>query len=276
MTGRAIGWALGLCLALPVFAAGQSAAQREEWNRPVAPFRVIGDIYYVGAEGVSAYLFKTNDGLILLDGGLRETPPRILESIAALGFDIRDVKVLLNSHAHHDHGGGLAELKRRSGATLAASAADAPALTAGSVDMPPVTVDRVLADGDTVTLGGTTLTAVATPGHTKGCTSWTATATEAGRAYSVFIHCSTSVVDTLVGNAGYPNIVADYERTFARLRDTKADVFLAGHPFMFDMAAKRARIAAGAPNPFVDADELQRYNATSERQFRAALAKERD
>lgn len=253
------------------FGAQRTASDREAWNRPVEPFQVIGNVYYVGAEGVSAFLIRTGDGLILLDGALPETAPRIAKNIAALGFDIRDVNVLINSHAHFDHGGGLAELKRLSGASLAVSALDAPALEAGDPNMPAVRVDRRLADGDTVRLGDTTLTANLTPGHTKGCTTWTLTTEEDGRQYDVLFHCSTSVVDTLVGNEAYPNIVADYERTFARLRGMKADVFLANHPMFFRMAEKRAKAGAGAPNPFVDPTELPRFNERQEAQFKAAL-----
>lgn len=261
-----------LLLALPV---QQTASDREAWNRPVEPFRIIGDVYFVGAEGVSSFLIRTRDGLILLDGALPETAPQIARNITALGFSPGDVKVLLNSHAHFDHGGGLAELKRVTGASLAVSALDAPALEAGDPNMPAVRVDRRLADGDTVRLGDTTLTAHLTPGHTKGCTTWTMTARESGRDHDVLFHCSTSVVDKLVGNTSYPHIVTDYERTFAKLRAMKADVFLTNHPWFFEMAQKRKAMTAGGPNPFVDPLALGRFNDRQEQNFRAALEKER-
>ena len=267
--------AIALLLLLPALTAFRQAdAERGAWNRPVDPFRIVGPVHYVGAAGVSAFLVATADGLILLDGGLPETAPLIAKSIAALGFRVEDVKYLLNSHAHFDHAGGLGELKRLTGAPLVASAADAPALRAGGRDMAAVPVDRVVADGDTVTLGGISMRAVMMPGHTKGCTSWSTTVEEGGRQYDVYFHCSTSVVDRLVGNTEYPAIVEDYERTFAKLRTTKADVFLSNHPSVFGMDDKRAKIGRGS-NPFVDAAEIGRFAAESERQFRAALAKER-
>ncbi|MBA3948996.1 MAG: metallo-beta-lactamase, partial [Acidobacteria bacterium] len=172
-------------LSLLVMGAQSAATDRAAWNRPVEPFRIIGNVYYVGAEGVSAFLIRTSDGLVLLDGALPETATQIAANIATLGFSPRDVKVLINSHAHFDHGGGIAELKRLTGASLAVSAADAPALEAGGPDMPAVRVDRRLADGDRVRLGETTLTAHLTPGHTKGCTTWTMTAQEDGRGHDV-------------------------------------------------------------------------------------------
>jgi metallo-beta-lactamase class B len=254
-------------------ATGQDASERVAWNQPVTPFQIIGNVYYVGAAGVSAFLIRTDAGDILLDGGLPETAPRIVASISALGADIRGVKYLLNSHAHYDHGGGLAELKQRSGAQMAAMGADAVVLEAGGSNLPAVKIDRILRDGDTVTLGGTTLTAHHTPGHTKGCTTWTMTTVDEGKPYDVVFHCSTSVVDTLAGNTSYPNIVSDYEQTFEKLRALEADVFLASHPGFFDMADKLKRRAAGEPNPFIDAQGLQRFNQRSEAQFRAALAK---
>lgn len=264
---------LGLLLAV-VFLPQQTSAQRNAWNRPVEPFRIAGNIHYVGAAGVSAFLIRTPEGSILLDGGLPETAPRIVRNLETLG-GIRDVRYLLNSHAHFDHAGGLAELKRLSGATLVISEGDAPAVRAGGQDMPAVAVDRVIQDGQTVTLGGTVLTANVTPGHTKGCTTWTMTTRENGRDYNVLFHCSTSVVDTLIGNTGYRNIVEDYQRTFARLAMMQADVFLGAHPQFFDMDAKRKRIAVSRQNPFVDPGELQRYNEYSLAQFNKALAKER-
>jgi metallo-beta-lactamase class B len=274
----------GLCGALVVGALGfvavhtptaQTKDQRREWNQPVPPFRIVGNIHYVGAAGVSAFLIESGEGLMLLDGGLPETAAQIAQGIAALGFRVRDVEYLLNSHAHYDHAGGLAELKRRSGGAVVAAAGDAPALRAGGPDMPPVAVDRIVSDGEAVRLGEVSLTANVTPGHTKGCTTWTTTATEGDRRLAVTFHCSTSVVDRLVGNTAYPEIVGDYERTFARLRGLASDVFLAPHPGFFRMEEKRARMATGGPNPFVDQTELGRFVDASERQFRSALAKER-
>ena len=154
-----------------------------------------------------------------------------------------------------------------------ASAPDAKVMEAGGPNMPAVKVDRIIADGDTVTLGGATLTAHLTPGHTKGCTTWTMTTKEADRAYDVLFHCSSSIVDKLVGNQGYPNIVEDYETSFAKIRALKADIFLANHPFFFRMEQKRAAMKDRAPNPFVDPSELQRFNDQQEQRFKEALEK---
>jgi len=262
-----------ILLAIPVLLAGQQTGdQRIAWNQPFEPFRIIGNIHYVGAAGVSAFLITTPAGSILLDGGLPETVPQIVRNIEALGFKIVDVKYLLNSHAHFDHAGGLAELAKLSKAAVVASAPDAPALTTGSPDMPAVSIERIVKDGDT--LGGTTLTARITPGHTRGCTTWTMTATEGGRQYDVVFYCNTSVVDRLVGNTSYPEIVADYKRSFAALRSLKADVFLGNHPDFFGMAEKRKRMTSGGQNPFIDSGELRRFVDRSEQAFRAELKKQ--
>lgn len=228
----------------------------------------------MGATGVSAFLIVTRGGSILLDGGLPETAPQIARNVAELGFRLSDVKFLLNSHAHFDHAGGLAELKRLSGATMVASAGDAPALRAGGPAMPAVVVDRIVGDGDALRLGDTTLTAHVTPGHTKGCTTWTMTATEKGSTHRVVFYCSTSVVDRLVGNAQYPQIVTDYEHSFRKLRALSSDVFLAPHPFFFGLEEKRKRMTEAASNPFVDPAELRRFVENSEREFRSTLNKE--
>jgi metallo-beta-lactamase class B len=258
----------------PRHAADHGAmSRREAWNQPFAPFRVIGNIHYVGA-GVSSFLITTPEGAILIDGGLPETAPLISKSIAELGFRLSDVKFLLNSHAHFDHAGGLAALKKASRAQLVASRGDAPTLRAGNADQPAVAVDRVIDDGDTVELGGTVLTAHVTPGHTPGCTTWTATVSDAGKAHRVVFFCSTTVIDRLVGNSHYPSIVTDYERSFSALRALPADVFLAPHPEFFELAAKRERMKSGGPNPFIDPGEFRRHIDQSEKKFRQVLERE--
>jgi metallo-beta-lactamase class B len=256
-----------------VVSANVPTSRREAWNRPFPPFRVIGNIHYVGA-GVSSFLITTPEGAILLDGGLPETAPLIEKSIVELGFRLRDVKFLLNSHAHFDHAGGLAALKKATHGKLVASRGDAPALRAGTPEQPRVAVDRVVNDGDSVELGGTVLTAHVTPGHTPGCTTWTTMVTEAGKPYRVVFFCSTTVVDRLLGNRRYPGIVADYERSFQALRALPADVFLAPHPEFFHLEAKRERMKSGGPNPFIDPGELRRYIERSEQKFRATLERE--
>ena len=246
-------------------------------RQPFHPFRVIGNVYYVGLSGVSSFLISTPAGSILLDGTFKESASQIADNIAALGFRLSDVKYLLNSHVHYDHAGGLAELKRRSGARMVASRADGYWLQIGGADVPPVVVDRTVDDGDTLQLGGTTLTARITPGHTPGCTTWTMTAFENGKPHDVVFYCSTATVDTgrIVGSkARYPGVVADYERSFQVLRNLPCDVFLHDHPDQFDMHRKRKQMKSDGPNPFVDSAALRRHVDESEREFRAELARQ--
>ena len=249
---------------------------RTLWNQPFQPFRVIGNIYYVGAANLSVFLIVTPAGSVLLDGGLRETAPQIARNVASLGFRLTDVKYLLATHAHYDHAGGLAELKRRSGALVVASSGDAPGFQMGNAEVPPVAVDRVIGDGETLRMGDTTLTAHVTPGHTQGCVTWTMVATEHGRAYRVLFFCgSTSIFTPLVRKPRYPGIAADYERSFRVFRALPSDVFLPGHPDQFDMYSKRKKMRPGAPNPFVDPTELGRFVGVAEARFREELEKER-
>lgn len=249
-------------------------ATRTAWNQPVAPFQIVGNIYYVGAAGVASYLITTPRGHILLDGGLQETAPLIEKNIATLGFKVKDVKFLLNSHAHFDHCGGLAELKRMSGAQMVASRADGETLERGgpadrpSWKFPPVHVDRFVNDNDQVALAGGTLTAVLTPGHTPGCTTWTAAVSEGGKLRNVVFYCSTSVVERLT-----TQMISDYRRSFQRLKAMPCDVFLGPHPEFFHMDEKRASMKPGRPNPFVDPGEMARYVAASEAAFEAELKK---
>jgi metallo-beta-lactamase class B len=252
----------------------KAADQRTLWNQPFEPFRVVGNVYFVGTADLSSFLIVTPEGSFLLDGGLKESPPLIVQSIKKLGFRLEDVKYLLNSHAHYDHAGGLAELLRLSGATMVVSDADAQPLRTGNRDVPGVNVGRTIADGASLQLGNTRITAHVTPGHTRGCTTWSTIVAENGRDYRVVFHCGTRVVTRLIGNPLYPEMAADYEHTFRRLRDFEADVFLAEHPRFFDMANKVRRMRAGEPNPFIDPTEMRRFVDRSEREFRAALATE--
>ena len=193
------------------------------------------------------------------------------------------MKLILNSHAHFDHAAGIARLKKDTGAELAASAGDTPILERGYITygptagmrFPSVKVDRVVRDGDTVGFGDAMLTAHLTPGHTPGCTSWTTTVRDAGVRHTAIFYCSTTVAgNPLVNNTVYPNIVADYRASFAKLKTIKADVFLGPHVEFFDMRGKLAARKPGAPNPFVDAGELARFVATSEADFDKALAQQ--
>lgn len=251
------------------------------WNEPYEPFTVIGNIHYVGTAGVSSFLITTPEGHFLVDGILPQSAPQIAANVRALGYDIRDVKYLLNSHAHFDHAGGLARLQRLSGATMVASAGDKPVLEAGDIAygpssgmrFPPVRVDRVIGDNESLSLGGVTLTAHLTPGHTEGCTSWTMDVTGAdGARHKAFFHCSATVAGQSLAPESYPGMVAAFRSTFARVRAMRADVFLGNHESFFDLDAKRERLRAGDVNAFVDANGLSAFNAALEAAFEAELA----
>ena len=249
----------------------------------IAPFRVMGELYYVGPEGVSSFLIHTGAGEILIDGGPAQAAPLIEAHIAALGFSIHDVKYLLNTHAHYDHAGGLAQLQRDSGAIFAASAGDKPFLEAGRIDygpsanvhFPPLRVDRVITDGAQIVLGGVTLEAHLTPGHTPGCTSWSLeVAGGGGAAHHAFIDCSETVAGQRLAPQSYAHMIDNYRATFAKVGAFNADIFLASHGVMFDLDAKRARQIAGDANAFVDPGGLQRYNEAMQAAFNIELAHE--
>jgi metallo-beta-lactamase class B len=270
-----------LALAAMISGARAEGDSHPEWSRPVAPFHIIGNIYYVGTEDIAIFLIVTPKGDILIDGGLAKTVPLIERNIATLGFKLSDVKIMLNSHAHFDHAAGLAQIKRDSGAMLYASTGDAPILERGFITFgpsanapfPPVKVDAIVRDGEQVSIGGAVLTAHLTPGHTPGCTSWTMPVSENGAAHTAIFYCSTSVAgNPLVNNTEYPQIVSDYRSSFAKLRAIKADVFLGPHALFFDPQKKLAAAWPGGPNPFVDPGELQRFVNASERHFNADLA----
>ncbi len=242
-------------------------------NQPQAPFKIADDLYYVGASDVTSYLIVTRDGYILLDGGFAQTAPMILGHIRALGFDPKGIKYILNSHAHFDHAGGIAAIRAATGAKFVASAPDAPALEAGGADFPPARPDRIIADGERVTLGGVAITAHITAGHTKGCTSWTLPVTMDGKTENALFLCSLSVLSSyrLIGDPRYPNQAADYEKSFATLDGLKCDVFLGAHGQFFDMKEKTARLGA-KPNPFIDPRGCRAFFAKARAAFDKRLA----
>ena len=255
------------------------------WTDTIAPFRVIDNVYYVGSAGLTAWLITTPKGHILLDVGLPQNAAMVERNIRRLGFRLRDVKIILNSHAHFDHSGGIAALKRSTGARLFASAGDREALERGvyigsedhtEFNFPPVHVDSLIPDLGSVTLGGVTLTANITPGHTAGCTSWTLPVMSDGARHTAVFFCSASVAfNRLAPKPQYSGIVDDYRRSFARFKTIDADVFFAAHSELFDLQGKRARIAAGGENPFIDAGALQRTVAKYEADFDKELARQR-
>ncbi len=276
---------LAFAASFAAIAAAQSVDERTLWNQPVEPFRIFGPLHYVGTQEIAAFAIETSEGLIVLDGGLPETAPQIAESLGKLGFRLQDVKILLNSHSHFDHAGGLAELKAKSGAQLFASEPDAAQLEAGGkgdfawgdrLTFTPVKVDRRLMDGEQVVFGGVVLTARVTAGHTKGCTTWTATFEDQSERLNAVFVCSTSVPDPenyrLGGNPLYPEIAADYGRTFTRLRELPCDLFLGAHGSFFDLEEKIARLRAGDRRAFVDPAGYRAYLDWSEQRFRELLA----
>jgi metallo-beta-lactamase class B len=253
-------------LALIALAATAGRAQNFDtasWNQPFEPFRVVGPVHYVGTNELCAYLIATPEGHILIDGGLPESAPLIQHSIAALGFKAGDIKVFLTTQAHADHVGSLAALRRGTNAQVMVMAGDAELVeNGGKTDylfgdrllFAPVHVDRVLQDGDTVSLGGVTLTAHLTPGHTKGSTTWTTTVSEGGKPLSVLFAGSTAVNQgtRLDGMPTYPNVRADFERAFAVQASLSPDVWLGSHSSVFGLEDKRERQKKGEANPFID------------------------
>jgi metallo-beta-lactamase class B len=270
-----------------VFACSALAQDNPDWTTPHAPFRVIGNVYYVGSKDLASYLVTTSQGLILINSSLTTSVPLIQKSVEKLGFHFNDVKILLISHAHADHDAGSAAIKRLTGAKYMVMDADVEAVESGGrTDFqyggsaenryPSTKVDRVLHDGDEVKLGGVVLVAHKTPGHTKGCTTWTMKVREDNKSYNIVIVGSPNVNPgyKLVGNAAYPTIAQDYELTFRTLKSLPCDVFLGAHGAYFGMEAKFARMKAGGANPFVDPEGYKSYVVEREQAFRAELAKQ--
>jgi len=282
----ACAFAVAISFVAPQSASAQADPQSRSEDQPVAPFHLVGNIYYVGASDVTSFLIVTPAGDILLDGGFVQTAPQIEANIRKVGFKLSDVKILLNSHAHFDHAGGLAELKRLTGARFVAMQGDAALLALGGrgdfyfgdrLTFPPIKPDRVIHDGDTVSLGGVTLTAHLTAGHTRGCTTWTMITKENGKPLHVVFIGSMSVLSgyRLVGKESYPGMAADYERSFRVLRSLPCDVFLASHGQFFDLTAKREALARSPKeNPFIDPAGYRAYLNRSEQAFQTELRRQ--
>jgi metallo-beta-lactamase class B len=260
------------------------AVVMKKWTAPFDPFQLIGNIYYVGTDGIAVYIIKTSDGLILMDTAMPQSTGMIKDNIAKLGFKVSDIKIILNTHAHLDHTGGFAEIKQETGAQLIAGERDKALLEGGyypgdekNTDLffPPVKVDRTVKEGDKVTLGDVTLTAHATPGHSPGCTSWEMTVKDGGQNRDVLFFCSGTVaLNKLVGHPTHPGIVDDYRATFAKVKAMKVDVLLGPHPEVYNMQDKRAQMKDGAPNPFVKPGENATYIAGLEQDFDKQLTKQ--
>ena len=268
-----------LACAIPAYAQGNSS-----WSEPFPPHRVAGNLYYVGTKGLASYLITTPEGHILINSSLETSVPMIRASVEKLGFKFSDVKILLVSHAHWDHNAGSALVKELTGAKYMVMEQDVAVTEDGgksdfqygsepSSRYKPTKVDRVLHDGDEVKLGGTALKAHLTPGHTKGCTTWTMTAREGVKAYDVVIVGSPNVNDgyRLVNNDKYPGIAADFARTFQVLKSLHCDIFLGAHGDYYGMVAKFAKMKQDDPNVFVDSDGYRSWVAEREQAYQRAL-----
>jgi metallo-beta-lactamase class B len=250
---------------------------REQQDKQFPPHKVIGNIYYVGTEKLASFLIATPQGLILINSDYERNLPVIRDSVEKLGFRFADIKILLGSHAHGDHMEGDAQIKELTGAQVMAMEQDVPALQAMRPGGKAHPVDRVLKDGDQVTLGGTTLVAHLTPGHTRGCTTWTRKAQEGGRSYDVVIIGSMGVNPgtRLVNNANNPAIADEYVQGFTVMHALPCDVPLGSHPDMYNMTEKHAKIGDGRPNPFIDPQGYKAEIGLVERTFRSVLDEQR-
>jgi metallo-beta-lactamase class B len=276
-------------LILILAAAGSVFAQTHpDWTEPFPPFHIAGNLYYVGSKGLANYLVTTPQGNILINSDLEANVPMIQASIEKLGFKFKDTKILLISHAHWDHDAGSAMIKEMTGARYMVMDADVPVVeSGGKTDFQygnnptslyqPTKVDRVLHDGDEVGLGGTVLVAHLTPGHTKGCTTWTMEVTERGKTYNVVILGSPNVNPgyKLVDNTAYPQIAEDYERMWRVLKSLPCDIFLGAHGNYFGLEEKYPLMKEGGANPFVDPTGYKKYIAQKEQDFRTELARQK-
>jgi metallo-beta-lactamase class B len=267
--------------------AGATIPGSPDWSEPFPPHRMVGNIYYVGSRGLASYLITTPAGHILINSNLKTSVPLIRSNVEKLGFRFTDVKILLISHAHFDHDGGGAEVKKLTGAQYMVMDGDVGVVESGgksdfqygedpTLSYPATKVDRVLHDGDEVKLGDTMLTAYKTAGHTRGCTTWSLKVREADKTYNVVIVGSPNVNEgyKLVNNRTYPEIADDYARGFRALKSLPCDVFLGAHGSYYGMEAKYAKLSAGGTNPFIDPEGYKNYVADREQAFTEELRKQ--
>jgi metallo-beta-lactamase class B len=274
---------------LPATSIRTLAAQSDpDWIEPFPPFKIAGNLYYVGSKGLANYLITTSQGHILINSDLEENVPLLRASVERLGFKFTDIRILLISHAHWDHNAASDTIKKLTRAKYMVMDADAPVVESGGKtdfqygNVPaslykPTKVDRVLQDGDEVRLGDTVLVAHLTPGHTKGCTTWTMKVQEAGKTYNVVVIGSPNVNPgyRLVNNGAYPQMTADYEKMFRVLKSLPCEIFLGAHGNYFDLETKYARLKEGALEAFVDPEGYQKYVADKEQAFKTELAKQK-
>ncbi len=247
-----------------------AAPDKSEWHTAFPGFRIAGNLYYVGTADLAVYLIATPKGNILINTDFPFDLPMIRSSIEQLGFKYRDTKIILISHAHRDHDGAVAEVRKETHGKLMVMDADVHEVQQPRPSGPGGTVDRVLHDGDTVSLGGSVLTAHLTPGHTPGCTTWTMQVPSEGRLLDAVIIGSPNVNQgyILVGNKEYPRIAEDYVKCFQVLKSLHADLYLGAHGAYFGLRRKYQQLKAGGPNPFIDPAGYQRFVANKEYDFR--------
>ena len=276
----------GLVACFVLVASSAVAQSHPEWSAPIAPFQIADNLYYVGSQELASFLIVTPKGDILINGNLASSPPLIRRSVEQLGFHMGDVKILLNSQAHFDHIAGNAEILRETHAQQIVMDGDvAPMEHGGTADLsddhyPATHVDRVLHDGDTVSLGGVTLTAHKTAGHTRGCTTWTFRTAQHGVARDVVIVGGLNPLDyRLVAKPGkplqWPTINSDFEHTFAVMKGLPCDIFLGAHGSYFDMLPKLARRSSAADESvWVDSAGYRALLVSAERKYRAQVAEQ--
>lgn len=261
---------------------------QDDYTVPFPAFRIVDNLYYVGSKGSACYLVTTPQGHILINSNVEAGVPLLRTSVESLGLKFSDIKILLISHAHWDHNAGAATIKKLTGAKYMVMEGDVPVVESGGKSdfhygsdpealYPPTTVDRVLRDGDEVKLGGAVLKAHLTPGHTRGCTTWTMKVNDGSKTRDVVIIGSPNVNPgyKLVNNNVYPKMADDFERTFTVLKSLTVDYFLGAHGSYFDMETKYARVKPGAPSVFIDPEGYKNYVADRERAFRSELAKQK-
>ena len=269
-----------------VLVTARTPAQND-WTEPFPAFRVAGNLYYVGSKGLANYLITTPKGHILINSDFEANVPLIRTSVESLGFKFSDIKILLISHAHADHCAGSAMIKKLTGAKYMVMEGDAAVVEAGGKTdfqygnrpegvYAPTAVDRVLHDGDEVKLGDAVLKARLTPGHTRGCTTWTMKVKDGSTVHDVVIIGSPNVNPgyVLVGNKSYPEIAKDFEKTFAVLKSLPGEYFLGAHGSYFDLERKYGLLKGGAATAFIDPDGYKAYVSEREQAFRSELAKQ--
>jgi metallo-beta-lactamase class B len=263
------------------------APLQNDWTEPFPAFRIAGNLYYVGSRGLASYLITTPEGHILINSNMEANVPMIRTSVESLGFKFSDIKILLISHAHWDHCAASATIKRLTGAKYMVTEGDVGVVESGGKSdfqygtdptalFTATKVDRVLHDSDEVKLGDATLTARLTPGHTRGCTTWTMKVNDGSKARDVVIIGSPNVNPgyKLVGNTVYPGITEDYEKTFRVLKSLPVDYFLGAHGSYFDLETKYPKFKAGDASAFIDPAGYKNYVEEREQAFRRELKKQ--